>query len=191
MARGKKKSARRAAEAVKQDFAIRELRRIATMCPTGIAHQILVNVRREHREGTQDERTLVKDVRDRGGVCFPGGMTKEEWANRLPRPLHGRASRCVPADELAQELFDRGQLGDPSSDAILDVLGEAYVRARSRAPLPDDKTLIKEAKRILADQIKRAAKELVATARRQGLASCPRIPKAPAPAMSGLWLGGG
>lgn len=168
------KETRRATERLKQDFAVRQLRRVATMCPTGIANEILRNVRREHRETTQDERAFVKDVRDRGGVCFPGGMTREEWDNRLPRSLHGRKTRCVPSDELAQELFDRGIIGDPSSDTVLDLLGESYVRARSTPPQPSEKDLLKQAKKVLAEQIMRAAKELVATARRQGLTECIR-----------------
>lgn len=187
------KETRRATERLKQDFAVRQLKRVATMCPTGIAREILRNVRREHRETTHDERTFVKDVRDRGGVCFPGGMTSEEWANRIPRALHGRKTRCVPADELAQELYDRGIIPDASSDTVLDLLGELYVRARSAPPQPTEKELMKQAKKVLAEQVLRAAKELVATARRQGLTECvrpakPKKGEAPA-TMAGFAMG--
>lgn len=190
-----KKEVRKATQRLKQDFATRQLRRVATMCPSGIANEILRNVRREHREMTQDERAFVKDVRDRGGVCFPGGMTREEWANRLPRALHGPKTRCVPSDELAQELFDRGVTPDPSSDTALDLLGQAYARARSEPPRPTDKDLMKQAKKVLNEQVVRAAKELVATARQQGLTDCLafRLPEPPkqSASLSGLRLDGG
>jgi hypothetical protein len=187
------KETRRGAERLKQDFAVRQLRRVATMCPSGIANEILRNVRREHRETTQEERILVRDVRDRGGVCFPGGMTQEEWRNRLPRSLRGSKSRCVPPDELAQELYDRGTLPDASSDTVLDRLGQAHLRASSAPPRPTDKELVKQAKKVLNEQIMRAAKELVATARRQGLTDCPaaKTPEKEKAKMSGIRLEGG
>jgi hypothetical protein len=188
-----RKETRTATERLKQDFAVRELRRIATMCPAGIANAILRNVRREHRETTQEDRIFVRDVRDRGGICFPEGMTREEWLNRLPRSLHGSKSRCVPADELAQELYDRGVLPDASSDTVLDKLGQSYLTARSAPPRPTEKELVKQAKKVLNEQIVRAAKELVATARRQGLTDClvSRTPKKEKAVMAGIRLAEG
>ena len=173
-----KKNARQAAEGVRQDLVARELRRVAMVCPAGVEQKIILQVRREHREATAPDRALVRDVRDRGGICFPGGMTAEEWRNRLPRALHGKRGRCVPADEIAQEMADRGVIREPSSDAALDHLDKVYTRAKSEPSLPDKADLDREAKRIVREKVTRAVRELVRTARRQAEAACP-APESP------------
>jgi len=165
---------RRGAENVRQDLATKELRRIALLCPNGMARKILSQVKAEHRARIEDDRRLVKDVRGRGGVCFPGGMTREEWGDRLPRSLHGRKRHCAPSDELAQELYDRGQLPDPSTDAVLDKLSGAYTRSRSAVPAPDEKELLKEAKRLIGDEVRLAVRELVKSAESHCEAACPQ-----------------
>ncbi|HXG61756.1 MAG TPA: hypothetical protein VNO22_10290 [Planctomycetota bacterium] len=164
---------RRAGQAAQRELAARELRRIALACPERVAQEILRKVREEHRQTTELDRALIKDVRNRGGVCFPGGMTLEEWRNRLPRALHGRKTRCVPADELAQEFYDRGIIPDASTDTVLDHLGKAYERARSKPPVPEERELVKEARRVVREKVNQAVRELVRTARREGEASCP------------------
>ncbi len=164
---------RRAASSARQDAAARELRRVALACPDGAAREIVSKVREEHRQATAPDRALVKNVRDRGGVCFPGGMTPEEWRNRLPRALHGKRGQCVPADELAQELFDRGVIAEPYSDAALDHLGKTYARAKSKPPIPDERDLTREARRLVTERVPRAVRELVRTARRETEAACP------------------
>lgn len=163
-----KKNGRRAAE--------RELQQVALQCPEGAAAELVRQIRAEHRAMTQPDRGVVRDVRDRGGVCFPGGMTAEEWRNRLPRALHGKRARCVPADELAQELADRGTIREPTSDAALDHLNAAYARARSSPPVPDPADLRRDARRVVTERVKRAVKELVQTAQREAQAACPSPP---------------
>ena len=170
-----KKNARQAAEGVRQDLAARELRRIALVCPAGIGREIILQVRRDHRDATAPDRALIRDVRDRGGICFPGGMTTEEWRNRLPRALHGQRGRCVPADEIAQEMADRGTIPDPTSDSALDHLGKVYTRAKSAPSLPDGREVEHEAKRVVRERVARAVRELVTTARNQ--AACPASTK--------------
>jgi len=147
-----KKNGRRAAE--------RELKRVALLCPEGAEAELVREIRAEHRAATQPDRAVVRDVRDRGGVCFPGGMTAEEWRNRLPRALHGKRDRCVPADEIAQEMADRGTISEPMSDAALDHLGKVYQRAKSTPLLPHKADLEREARKIVGQRVARAVKEL-------------------------------
>lgn len=163
---------RRGAEGVRQDHAMRDLRRLTLLCPVGMSQRILEQIRREHREATEDERGMLKDVRSRGGVCFPGGMTREEWDNSLPRSLQGSKKRCVPADELAQELYDRGRIADASQDAVLDKLVRVYDTARNPPNLPDEKTLAKEAKRLLGQEVKTIVRNLVKSSKKQCAAAC-------------------
>lgn len=167
----------RAVSGAKRDAAARELRKVALLCPEGAAREILRQVRREHREATASDRAFIRDVRDRGGVCFPGGMTTEEWRNRLPRPVHGKRGRCVPSDELAQELYDRGIIRDPSTDVALDHVAASYERARSEAAIPDERDLKREARRMVGERVTRAVRELVSTARRESAPACPMPPK--------------
>jgi hypothetical protein len=165
---------RRAGQAARREAAVKELRRVALLCPEGAKREILKKVREEHRQVTEPDRALVKEVRDRGGVCFPGGMTPEEWRNRLPRALHGKRGRCVPADELAQELYDRGRIPEPYSDAVLDYLTSAYARARSKPPIPEERDLAREARKIIRERVNGLVREIVRSARE---ASCPPAPE--------------
>lgn len=164
---------RRAVSVAKQHSAARELRKIALVCPEGAAREIVLKLRDEHRQATESDRALIRDIRDRGGVCPPTGMTREEWANRLPRPLHGKRGGCAPADELAQEMYDRGTIAEPSTDAVLDHLATVHTRARSKPPIPDERDLRREARRLVGERVGRAVRELIKTARREAEATCP------------------
>jgi hypothetical protein len=147
--------------------AAQELRRIALECPDQVAEDLVRAAKEEHRQATQPDRDLIRRVKDRGGLCFPGGMTHEEWRNRLPRTLHGKSGRCVPTDELAQELADRGTISEPSSDGVIDHLRTSYERARSEAPAPDPGELRREARRIVRQRVGHAVRELIREARRE------------------------
>lgn len=166
-------SLRQAREVVRQNFAERELRRVSLLGTAGVAREIAREIRREHREETSRDREIVRDVRGRGGVCRPTELSKEEFEGRVPRSLRGRARRCVPPDELAQEFFDRGMIADPSTDVVIDFLEESFRRARSPADVPEERELRREARGIVRERVGRAIRELVKTARRQGEAACP------------------
>lgn len=147
--------------------AAHELRRLALVCPDRVAVELVKAVREDHRQATEPDRALIRQVKDRGGVCPLPGLTPEEWHDRVPRTLRGKRGRCAPADELAQELFDRGAIAEPSTDAILDHLATVHARARSEPPIPDDRELRKEARRIVRQRVGRAVRELLVEARRE------------------------
>jgi hypothetical protein len=141
--------------------AAQELRRVALVCPDQVAKGLMRASKEEHRQAAQVDRDLIQDVKDRGGVCFPSGMSREEWRSRLPVALHGMKGRCVPADEIAQEFADRGTIPEPSSDAVLDRLGAAYARARAKFPNPDPGELRREARRLVRQRVGRALRQLL------------------------------
>ena len=173
---------RRAAPAARQDPTVRELRHVCLKGVPGMIEEIVRQVHEEHRQATAPDREAIREVRSRGGVCFPGGMTSEEWSNLLPRALRGPARTCIQPDELAQEFFDRGKIAEPSTDAVLDHLNVTYERARSKPSLPDEKELRREARRVVNERVKQAVEDLVTTASRQAKTVCPPfeiVPPAP------------
>lgn len=157
---------------IRKAGAARELRRVALLCPDQVAVELVKAVREEHRQATEPDRALVRDVKDRGGVCPLPGLTLEEWRDRVPRALRGKRGHCAPADELAQEFFDRGTIAEPTTDAVLDHLTTVHARARSDPPIPEERELRKEALRIVRQRVGRAVRELVRTAQRDAKESC-------------------
>lgn len=141
----------------------RELRAVARLGVDGAEREILRRVADEHRASTEHERRIVGEVKERGGVCKPEGMTQEEWANRLPRSLRGSKKHCAAVDEVGQEFADRGLTTDAYQDTTLDYLATADVIVRSRAAPPDAKELRKAAYRLVDDKANRAAQDLIAS----------------------------
>ena len=162
-----------AAQGVRQGLAEAELRRLALVGTPGVAEEIAKQVRREHREATSGDREIVKDLRAEGGLCRPSVISREDFMDRVPRPLRGPAGRCVAADELAQDLFTKGLISEPRTDALLDFLRDSHRRARSKPDIPEPRELRAEARRLIRQRVKRGVRELVRTARRQAEAVCP------------------
>lgn len=147
-----------------------DLRAVARLGVDGAEREIVRRMNDEQKAATEHERMIVREVRQRGGVCRPEGMTQEEWANRLPRSLRGSRSRnpnkagrgCAPIDEIAQEYADRGMIGDAYQDEALDFIAAADVTAKMQAPPPEPKELRKAARRLVDTKANQAAQELIA-----------------------------
>lgn len=146
-----------------------EFRAVARLGVDGAEREIVRRMNDEQKAATEHERMIVREVKARGGVCRPEGMTQEEWANRLPRSLRGSRSRnpskagrgCAPIDELAQEYADRGMIGDAYQDEAIDFIAAADVTQKMKAPPPEPKELRKAARRLVDNKASRAAQELV------------------------------
>lgn len=164
--------AQQSALAAQQRIAEREFQRIARLGTEGIADSIVRQSRAEHRHATTPDRESVMAVRLRGGVRRPSGMSAEEWRSAIPRALRGSKRKGVALDELAQEFADAGVIRDAYQDTLLDYLNKAYDDAHSRAHLPDEKTLRREARKLVDRRARRTARELVESARAQAEIMC-------------------
>jgi hypothetical protein len=158
---------------LRRSAAARHLRKVALVCPDQVVAEIVKAAREDHRAATQPDRTFVRDLKAEGGVCAPADLSREEWRNALPRPLRGKWGHCLALDEVAQQLADRGAIADASSDAALDHMNATFNRARSKPTIPNLQALMKEARRVVADRVRRAVGELIATTRKQAEAGCP------------------
>lgn len=141
----------------------RDFKAVARLGVDGAEREIIRRMNDEQRASTGHERGIVADVKARGGVCRPDGMTQEEWANRLPRALRGGRKHCARVDELAQEFADRGMTSDAYQDTALDFLAVADVVSKTKAAPADPKELRKAARKLIDSKATRAAADLIAS----------------------------
>ena len=89
----------------------------------GVERQIAKALYQEHRASVAFYVDLLRDIRSRGGIRAAGGIV-EELKTTLPRGLIG-GKKGVPADELAQELADRGVIASADQGELFRYLEEA------------------------------------------------------------------
>lgn len=124
-----------------------------------IAKRIEKEIRAEERGKLERTVEIVKDIKSRGGVR-PTTATE-----LLPEEFTAKKGGGVAADELAQEMSDRGIIKDASADALYDWLQQAVTAIEtSKERLA---SVEKEAKKLAGEKAKLTANAIEANEREQ------------------------
>lgn len=111
-------------------------------------------IRDAERSAMEPINEILKDIRDRGGID-PTNPTED-----LPAPLRSRkAGKGVSSDQIAQELYDRGQLDSADSDALYKKLAEWQQQvkdSKERAAAAP-----KEARRLASERVSSSIEALI------------------------------
>ena len=136
----------------------------------GLKTQIERQLRRENRASIADVKEMLKGIKERGGIKpnvpterIPKGY--EHKPGDLKRQLDPTKPHGVLADELSQELADRGLIKDADVDLLYDWVERAVsaVEAAKQAESEIESEAFKEAPK----RIREAQKALVENANKQ------------------------
>lgn len=125
-----------------------------------LANRLEAAMRAEEKSKLDPILALVQEIHDRGGID-PSSPTED-----LPRSFRSKkAGAGASSDVIAQELYDRGLLESPESDALYQKLGEW----KSQIDLSKERAaeIPKEARRLARERVSESIEALVKNAAEQ------------------------
>lgn len=125
-----------------------------------LANRLEAVMRAEEKSKLDPILALVQEIHDRGGID-PSSPTED-----LPRSFRSKkAGAGASSDVIAQELYDRGLLESPESDALYQKLGEW----KSQIDLSKERAaeIPKEARRLARERVSESIEALVKNAAEQ------------------------